>query len=344
MRCLTLAKALVEKGAMVQFICRNHEGNLIEEIRQEGFDVYTLANSFNGSKGQTEEFSQLAHAAWLGVSQNQDAKECQPILERNKPDWLIVDHYAIDMKWQKALKKHYKKLMVIDDLGDRTHLCDLLLDQNYGSKAIKYQNRVPAHCKILVGTHYAILRPEFSQWRDVSLKRRELQTFKTILITLGGIDSQNYTGQLLTELAKTQLNNKSICLVVVMGPTAPHRATIKQQAETMPIKTTVKTNVSNMAELMAFSDLAIGAGGSTTWERCCMGLPSIHFIIAENQRQIAQALEKDHVIKLINNVEQLTDLVGTAHRWIGEVSQQAAKVCDGLGCQRVVDQLLMIES
>ncbi|MDF1582048.1 MAG: UDP-2,4-diacetamido-2,4,6-trideoxy-beta-L-altropyranose hydrolase [Methyloprofundus sp.] len=358
MRCLTLAKDLVEQGAKVQFICRDHSGNLIERIRQEGFELYTLITANNCHFELREESlkskltysdeesptQKLAHAEWLGVSQKQDANDCQPILEIINPDWLIVDHYAIAQAWQNALKPYYQKLMVIDDLGDRNHLCDLLLDQNYGSTAAKYQSRIPAHCKVLVGAHYALLRPEFAQWRETSLKRREqVQNIKTLLITLGGVDPDNYTGQILSELAKTQLD-KDIEIIVIMGATAPHLASVKNQAETMPIKTTVKTNVINMAELMTHADLAIGAAGATTWERCCLGLPSIQLVIAENQRQIAHALAKDHVIKLIDQVEQLPDLVEMANQWINGMSQQAAKICDGLGSQRVVDHVLTMDA
>lgn len=362
MRCLTLAKGMVEKGAKIQFICRDHSGNLIERIRQEGFEVYTLITENNCHSEQSEELHEpkhahsdehchserseesttpkLAHAEWLGVSQKQDVTDCQPILEQIKPDWLIVDHYAIDQAWQNALKPYYQKLMVIDDLGDRNHLCDLLLDQNYGSTEAKYQSCVPAHCKVLAGAHYALLRPEFAQWRETSLKRREqVQNIKTLLITLGGVDPDNYTGQILSELSKTKLN-KDIEIMVVMGATAPHLLSVKNQAQAMPIKTTVKTNVPNMAELMANADLAIGAAGATTWERCCLGLPSIQIVIAENQRQIAQALATDNVVKLIDRVEQLPDMVETANQWINDMRQQAVKVCDGLGCQRVVSKII----
>lgn len=344
MRCLTLAKGLAEKGAKVQFICRNHSGSLIERIEQEGFEVYKLTRP--GDFFETIENpgnEKLAHAKWLGVSQKQDASECQPILERIKPDWLIVDHYAIDQAWQKALKPYYKKLMVIDDLGDRNHQCNLLLDQNYGSTDAKYQNRAPTHCTVLAGSRYALLRPEFALWREVSLKRREqVQNIKTLLITLGGVDPDNYTGQILSELAKTQLN-KDIEIMVVMGATAPHLASVKHQAAAMPTKTTVKINVTNMAQLMANADLAIGAAGATTWERCCLGLPTIQLVIAQNQRQIAQALAKDHVVKLIEKMEQLPGLVETAHLWMNDMSQQTVNVCDGSGCQRVVDQILTME-
>lgn len=344
MRCLTLADGLKKQGAQVHFICRAHPGNLIEMIESKGYGVFVLDKPKVTRPGHFKLEGNLFHADWLGVSQAQDASECRAFIENNRPDWLIVDHYAIDQAWQKVLKPYYQKLMVIDDLGDRNHLCDLLLDQNYGSTEAKYQNRVPNNCKILAGTHFALLRPEFAQWREESLNRREkVQTIKTILITLGGVDPDNYTGQLFTELAKTEFNIDTE-LVVVMGPTAPHLTSVKKQTKTMPIKTTVKTNVTNMAELMTRADLAIGAAGATTWERCCLGLPTIQLVIAENQRQIAQALAKDNMVKLIDNVEQLPGLVETANQWMNDMSQQAAKVCDGLGCQRVVDQLLIMDA
>lgn len=342
MRCLALAKVLAEKGAKVQFICRDHSGNLIDRIRQEGFEVYTLTTELDDrSKHGKESFEpKLAHADWLGVSQKQDASDCQPILRHINPDWLIVDHYSIGKEWQTLLKPNYHKLMVIDDLGDRNHLCDLLLDQNYGSTEAKYQNNVPSHCKILTSPKYALLRPEFAQWREASLKRRtSIQTVKNILITLGGVDPDNYTGQILTELTKTQLN-KNTELVVVMGATAPHLASVKKQAGTMSITTIVKTNVTNMAELMTNADIAIGAAGATTWERCCLGLPTVQFVIAENQRQIAQALAKDAVVKIIDNVEQLPCIVEMANQWVEQLSNISASVCDGAGSGRVVQYLL----
>lgn len=336
MRCLTLAKALVEKDANVQFICRDHAGNLIDKIQNEGFKVFTLTTRH----GERLPNGHLAHAEWLSVTQQQDAQDCQPILEQINPDWLIVDHYAIDQAWQLSLKPYYQKLMVIDDLGDRDHLCDLLLDQNYGSTSEKYQNRVPNDCNVLAGSNYALLRPEFAQSRETSLKRRaKNQEVKNLLVTLGGVDPENVTEKVLKQLAKTSLNPLTQ-ITVVMGATAPHLASVQQQAQTMPYKTTVKTNVSNMAEIMANADLAIGAAGATTWERCCLGLPTIQMVVAENQRQIAQALANDEAIKLIDNLEKLPGLVQTANQWQAATSVKAALIADGKGCERVVAELL----
>ncbi|BCN92694.1 UDP-2,4-diacetamido-2,4,6-trideoxy-beta-L-altropy ranose hydrolase [Thiomicrorhabdus immobilis] len=338
MRCLTLAKALAKKGADVQFICRDHVGNLIAKIRQEGFIVRTLnTRSSHSEQTESKEAPRLFHSEWLGVTQQQDANDCHSILEAIQPDWLVVDHYAIDQAWQKALKPNYQNLMVIDDLGDRQHICDLLLDQNYGATADKYQSLVPEHCKILAGAQYALLRPEFAKWRQVSLKRREYeQKVKSILITLGGVDPDNYTGKILHQLAKTELD-PNLEITVIMGATAPHFETVKQQAESMNVKTRVKTNVINMAELMANADLAIGAAGATTWERCCLGLPTIQLVIADNQRQIAQALAKDNAIKLLVNIQELPGLVKTAKDWKSAVFHTCKNLTDGLGCQKVIE-------
>lgn len=336
MRCLTLATALKQQGAAVTFICRDHTGNLIEKIQQAGFAVHKLTtNNKPIINKQPREEKQLFHAAWLGTTKEQDALDCQPILEKLQPNWLVVDHYALDKHWQQALKPYYKKLMVIDDLGDREHLADLLLDQNYGSTVEKYQDLVPVDCKVLAGTKYALLRPEFAQWREYSLKRREnISEINSVLITMGGVDPDNYTGKILEQLAKMQLTPLTQ-ITVVMGATAPHLEAVKQQAAAMPVTTQVKANVNNMAELMSNADLAIGAAGATTWERCCLGLPSIQLVIAENQRQIANALVKEKIIILLDKLEKLPSLVIEAILKINKLSQLSASSCDGKGALRM---------
>lgn len=334
MRCLTLAKVLVAKGVDVCFICRDLEGNLINKIQTDGLRVYTLTKGTGYNQGH------LAHSEWLSVSQQQDADDCQPILETINPDWLIVDHYAIDQAWQKQLKPNYYKLMVIDDLGDRNHECDLLLDQNFGSNSEKYQNRVPETCKVLVGSDYALLRPEFAEWREISLKRRVSQpAIKTLLVTMGGVDPDNFTGQLLQKLDLLQQTTIRD-IIVVMGATSPHLESLQQQAQTMSIKTTVKTNVSNMAEVMANADLAIGAAGATTWERCCLGLPTIQMVIAENQRQIADALAKDDIVVFMDNIQQLPSLLDLVGSKLADLTQASAKICNGQGVFKTAQYLL----
>lgn len=338
MRCLTLANALKAQGAECIFICREHKGNLIEKIQTSGFYVYTLSTGnddylIDKHKADNKHIS-LFHSSWLGTTQQQDAEQCATILKRLSVEWLVVDHYALDKTWQELLKPYYQKLMVIDDLGDREHIADLLLDQNYGSTLKKYKDVVPESCQVLTGPKFALLRPEFSLWRDYSLKRRKgKKTVNNILITLGGIDPNNYTGRILEQLAKTQFKS-STTIIVVMGAHAPHLESIREQAALMPVLTLVEDNVDNMAELMSNADLAIGAAGATTWERCCLGLPTIQLVIAENQRRIAEALAAEKAIKLLEDIGDLSFLISTVEQWLLPIATRAELLVDGLGSQR----------
>lgn len=339
MRCLTLADVLKHKGAEVSFICREHAGNLISFIQDKGFSVFTLSVAKTENDESEKQEPKLFHAKWLGASQQQDAEQCRIVLKQIEPDWLIVDHYAIDQTWQYCLKPTYKKLMVIDDLADRTHQCDVLLDQNYGSTKRKYEALVPAHCLILAGTEFALLRPEFARWREYSLQRRQAIRLKSVLITVGGVDPDNYTSRIMEQLAKSNLGEIKEILVV-MGATAPHLKAVQEVAEKLPVTVQVKTNVSNMAELMAYSDLAIGAAGATTWERCCLGLPTIQLVVAENQKEIAQNLAEKSIVKLLLSMDELPLLIRTSPDWMKSFGLSASKVCDGLGAEKVALELL----
>jgi len=344
MRCLTLAEALKEKGARVKFICREHEGNLIDFIQGKDFKVHTLSMIENDSEvlRATSPTSEdiLNHAHWLGATQQQDADECRAILKKISPDWLIVDHYAIDETWQMELQGAYKKLMVIDDLADRRHQCNLLLDQTYGRQLQDYQKLVPDSCQMLLGSHYALLRPEFAQWREYSLKRRENPEFKKLLITMGGVDQNNVTGQVLGKLGDCDLP-LDMEITIIMGGTAPHLESVQQQAKTLPYKIEVKSGVSNMAEIMANADFAIGASGATTWERCCLGLPSIQILLAYNQKVIAEKIKMaGAALSLgVEHLEQMYEQINNLNNRTSELSINSAKVANGNGVIEVLRHL-----
>lgn len=338
MRCLTLAEALRQKGAEVSFICREHSGNLISFIGEKGFNVFSLGLPDREMDNVEEQEPQLFHSKWLGTSQKKDSQQCREVLKHIEPDWLIVDHYALDQAWQVSLKELYSKLMVIDDLGDREHISDLLLDQNYGSTQEKYQGLVPESSQILVGTEYALLRPEFAEWREYSLLRRQRPLLKSLLITMGGADPDNYTGRVLEQLAQADLDDiKEI--IVVMGATAPHLKTVREAAEKLSVSVKVKTNVSNMAELMANSDLAIGAAGATTWERCCLGLPTIQIVIAENQKEIADALAKEGVVILATDLCQISSLLKLKNETLKSLSNNSFSTCGGQGSSKLINKI-----
>lgn len=349
MRCLTLAKALKQQGASCHFICREHPGNLIELIKNQGHAVTALPVATDiAATGD----SGLTHAHWLGSTQDADAKQTIAAMGRHsraggspQADWLVVDHYALDARWEQELKSHCCQLMVIDDLADREHLCNLLLDQTFGRGESDYAALLPADCKLLCGARYALLRPEFAQWRTYSLERRKQPVLRNILVNLGGVDKDNITGDILAALSRTALPN-GCRTTVVMGSTAPWLEQVRQQAQTMVHPVSVLTGVGNMAELMANSDLAIGAAGATSWERCCLGLPTVMVVLAQNQQKVARELEAAAAVILLAPIENIQSVLpgllqevlkdGAALR---SLSASAARITDGLGMQAILGYL-----
>lgn len=296
MRCLTLANALRNEGARCVFISREHPGNLLSLIRDQGFEALALPRESSVQPENVEKKS--SHAAWLGTSWAKDAQQTIAVLGPESIEWLVVDHYALDARWESALKGMSKKLLVIDDLADREHDCDLLLDQNLGRISEHYAHLVPVRCKVLIGPKFALLRPEFAESRPYSLNRRKAAALKHLLISMGGVDKGNATALLLDSLLDCELP-KDCRITVVMGPHAPWLAEVQERAERMPWPTEVRVGVSNMASLMAESDLAIGAAGTTAWERCCIGLPTLTMVLADNQCDGATALEATGSILII---------------------------------------------
>lgn len=276
MRCLTLAKELRGNCSEIIFICRELPGNMIVHIETQGFPVYKLP-------------LRMENGPWQA-----DAEEIKEILLSNKlqPDWLVVDNYGLDKQWESALRPLVKGIMVIDDLADRVHDCDLLLDQNYyRNSRLRYRGLVSADCRQLLGPKYALFRQEFKTARR-SLRVRD-GSVKGILIFYGGSDPTNETTKALEAIKL--LNRPDLSLDVVVGAANPYRESIKEICFDM-VNTKFYCQVNNMAELMVRADLALGAGGTANWERCYLGLPALITIVAENQRETVGALAEDGIV------------------------------------------------
>lgn len=338
MRCLTLADALAADGAACRFICRAHPGHLIEHISKKGYRVDALP----AINKVIHAMDGPSHAHWLGCQWETDAAQTKAVLIGDEPDWLVVDHYALDTRWEQALQGRSKKLMVIDDLADRPHVCDLLLDQNLGREPVDYEALVPAHCQCLIGPQYALLRPEFAALREYSLRRRQKPELKRLLVTMGGVDQPNATGKVL-EALKTCPIPSDCQITVVMGASAPWLEQVRSLAATMPWPTSVRVNINDMAQVMADSDLAIGAAGATSWERCCLGVPTVVLVLADNQRSIAQALSDAGAALLIEAETFKNQALITPEffemRALGAMSEAAAAITDGLGVTQVIENL-----
>jgi UDP-2,4-diacetamido-2,4,6-trideoxy-beta-L-altropyranose hydrolase len=338
MRCLTLADALRERGVRCIFICREHQGHLISQIRARGFELRALPAP-SGAYMLTDD--QPAHTAWLGVAPTTDAQQTLAALDGITVDWLVVDHYALDARWEKQLRPACRRLLAIDDLADRAHDVDLLLDQNLGRNARDYLGLLPEGCETFIGPVYALLRPEFARLRSASLQRRCQPELRHLLVTMGGVDKDNATGQVLQALRHVSLP-KEARVTVVMGRHAPWLEQIRALAKQMPWATEVRVDACDMAELIMQADLAIGAAGSTSWERCCLGLPTLMTVLADNQKEAARALENAGAATVVQlNQNLLVQIQTIVNRLVAEpalltsMAHCAFSITEGDGCIQV---------
>lgn len=332
MRCLTLADALHRNGAAVRFVSRSMPQHLAARIAAQGHQL----RLFEGQPdGHTDE---LAHAAWLGGSQQQDAQASLAALADARWDAVVVDHYALDWRWQGALAALGARMAVIDDLADRRHACDVLLDQNYAGHGQRYAGLLPAGARLLAGPAYALLRPEFAHARGAAAGRSG--ALERVFLFFGGVDQPNLTATALR--AVQLLGGAPLAVDVVVGKDNPHQAEVAALCAAMP-DCRLHLQVDNIAALMAASDLAIGAGGATTWERCCVGLASVVVTIAANQEPSVQALARGGYVvdggssACVTPATLAALLAGlladpAAVRALG---RRSAALVDGEGCARV---------
>ncbi len=282
MRCLTLADVLREAGARVAFVCREHPGHLCDRIEARGFPVSRLPSRNSHSLPDPKR----SYASWLGVSsQEEDAQETRAAIEacEERPDWLIVDHYAIDAQWERSLRRSVARVMVIDDLADRCHDCNLLLDQNYyHDAASRYDNLVPGGSSRLLGPGYALLRPEFALIRASVAATSPPRLF----VSVGGSDRFGVGARVIAALSL--LGSRAPAADIVVGEAGLSVANSAAGLDDI----NVHGFVENIANLMARCSFAVGAGGSSTWERCALGLPSLVVIVAENQRRMVEDLAR----------------------------------------------------
>ena len=344
MRCLTLADALASQSQSIEviFICRFLPDQLNEYIVSRGYQRYFLVEH-EASHGYDEDALPLEHADWLGISQTRDADECITAIEGLNIDWLVVDHYALDFRWESRLQLQVGKILVIDDLADRRHDCDVLLDQNYYVGMEKrYETLVPDYCISLLGPDIALLREEFLESR----KKAKLRDHgvNSILVLLGGVDKDNFTLEVINTLSSLTAYDYDV--EVIIG--GAHPALQEVQSACDRNSYTCYVQADNVHELMLKADLSIGAAGSTSWERCCLGLPSICLTLAKNQEAIAEGLEyKGVALNLSANKDDLFEKLSSsivklilAPDCLKDMSQKAFNLVDGFGAQKVVGTMM----
>lgn len=321
-RCLTLAESLRARGASCQFVCRDHPGNMLAHIQANGFEVRSLPVSLGAVVVPAAGQLAPAHSSWLGVDWETDAGQTLGAMSGVAVDWLVVDHYAIDARWERRLRPVSKKLMVIDDLADRSHECNLLLDQNWFGEQTpgRYRSLVPASCRCMLGPSHALLRPEYAELRALMPPRDGM--VRRVLVFMGGSDPLDQTGDVLDALMRPGLDQ--LVVDVVMGVNHPDPQGIARKVAARPASN-LFSGLPSLAGLMARADLMIGGGGSTTWERMCLGLPAVVISIADNQTPTNLAMMKAGYIDFLGQGDKVSvDMIAAAVR---------AKLADAGGMQ-----------
>ncbi len=317
-RCLALADAMTDAGWRCLFAC--------------GRGTREAVSALGRSRHEVIELDTLQESIRL--------KNCYP----DGVNLLVVDHYGLDVGFEAGFRPWAQRILVLDDEPGRRHDCDFLLDQNLGGQSEAYRGRIPDHCRLLVGPSYALLRPQFLVERRKALARRaEGEPAHRLLISLGATDPMNITSRIVAATADLPLE-----IDVVLGANSTQLHEIRGMALLSGSKLRIHLDVTDMAALMSAADLAVGAGGSTSWERCCLGLPTAVLVLADNQRRIAELLDRSGVARNLGPAEHLVASdIRSAVQELSEnaerrrtMAMRAASICDGRGTQRVLLALL----
>ncbi len=322
MRCLTLAEAVRERGAQTYFICRERAGSLIPLLGQREMPVRVLTPS--------------------QIPPVEDAKQTVEALNGNEPDWLVVDHYDLGIDWENQLRPHVGRLLVIDDLARRHHECDVLLDQNYSEEdERRYAEFVAPTCKVLAGPRYALLRKEFRVMREQLGPRAHRLNRIMVFFTAG-----NDQGETLKAMRGIELFGKAEMVDVVVGQANPDNVEIR--ARCAELRWEFHCQVDYMPKLIARADVVIGAGGSSNWERCALGVPALVAILADNQAPVVHALARAGVIRSLGWSQNLQPadyrnaLLALNRDCLAAMTEKSLALVDARGTERMAEVLLAV--
>ncbi|MBI5698790.1 UDP-2,4-diacetamido-2,4,6-trideoxy-beta-L-altropyranose hydrolase [Candidatus Saganbacteria bacterium] len=326
MRCLTLGEALVDKGVKVSFICRGLQDDIRELVEGKGIKTQELPDRSTASAAA-------------------DAEDTKRIILREtpRPDWLVVDNYGLDKSWESPMRAVVKNIMVIDDLADRSHDCDVLLDQNYFENLEnRYDGLIPDNCAKYLGPKYVLLRKEFVKTEKSARERDD--RVRRVMISFGGADPTNETAKALGAIKR--LGKPDFAIDVVVGALNPNRKEVETLCAMIP-EAVIYYQTNKIAQIMAAADIAIGSGGATTWERCFLGLPTITLVLAENQAKVAEDLDGRNIIINLGWYNKITedDLALAVKNLIADpgkrrvMSLAGRRLVDGKGVERIISAI-----
>jgi UDP-2,4-diacetamido-2,4,6-trideoxy-beta-L-altropyranose hydrolase len=321
MRCLALAQSWQDSYGRVTFLMAPGSPSLEQRISSEGMNVVSITEQ-PGSEN--------------------DAKITADIAKKIKSSWVIVDGYQFDGEYQKILKKQNCKFLFIDDYGHANHYyADLVLNQNISADRSLYTNSEP-YTRFLLGSRFVLLRREFLKW--AGHQREIAPVARKVLLTLGGSDPDNITLKMIEILKK--INIDGLELIVVAGGLNPNFVTLEQSVKNYPLFS-IKRNVENMPELMAWADVAISAGGSTCWELAFSGLPGILIILSRDQELNVSGLSKQGAAISIDRpgeinsesiIDAISGLIYSPDKRYA-MSHMGKTIVDGNGTHRIISEI-----
>ena len=343
-RCIHLAKKLQQGGHIVFFISQRLTGSVPNLIVENGFQVYFINSGKKESiilpiNGFKSEFD-----PWLNGRQSIDALETEKIIKKCPLDLLIVDHYSIDAEWEKYLKGIVKSIIVIDDLANRKHCCELLIDQNYVHEYQKrYQPFVNSSCKTLLGPKYVIIGDEYLQYKNFDTEKSRVGN--QLLIYFGGSDKFNFCDKAIQASLASQIPDLKIHVVVNSGRSSTATICEKYKKNSRII---IHEDLPTLAHLLKDVVCAIGAGGTTTYERCFMKVWSIVITIADNQIPVAKHMSENGYIEWLGHqssvdINSITKcLVDRFEKLKNEPNSMLVgqKLIDGSGTSRIVNEII----
>lgn len=342
-RCVTLANVLAGNGTRSCFLMRGHAVGLAAFVEGNGHTVRLLQDP--AATGSEKRNSGLSYADWLPTTWQQDAEQTAQAMDEIGPaDWLIVDHYALGVDWERACRRDGLRILAIDDLADRAHDCDALLDQNLvANMDTRYQGRVGTGCAQLLGPAYALLRPDFAAQRRLLTPRTG--EIGRLLVCFGGADPTNETAKTIGAIRS--LGTLALSVDIVIGAANPNSESVARLCRELA-GAELHRGANNIAELMRRADLAIGAGGVMSWERCCLGLPTIAVDIAANQVGSLTALAEAGAALYLGSAPTVGEwaLAGSIQAFLDDpartrvMGEAAFALVDGGGSHRVATRLV----
>lgn len=311
-----------------------------------GLGWETIFLSKTGTTDMISAFDRRRHAVIEGDRDQIDDPHWIEKAIGVRSDLLVVDHYQLEQEFEKGCRNFAESILALDDLADRHHDCDVLVDQGRSPGSDQYASLCPEDADCLFGPRYALLRPQFLYGRLVSLaRRRGLSQAQRLIVSFGAVDGRKMVPATLSLLADISFNG---VVDVLVGKHSNSFDEAKQMAPSLPFEICLHEDVHDVASLMVRADAAIGACGGTAWERCCLGLPALVFATADNQLHVAEVLASSRAALLFGSYDQIGDAITTSAiaeklddgYWLAGTSEAAARLCDGLGVGRVLAAVL----